>query len=302
MKKLISLILVFVMMCVCCAFYTSASALNEDELLNNRPKYSITADYDDNELLLVLTREASKLNPVFTPEDFEGLGVVEIRRMTRDGESYHIYHLTLDRHDKQNVLDVIEELHKNMDILVAEPNYRLYGEFDDPQPTTAEEFISYVVSESEMPITEKDVTIEYMYTFSQDKYFVRYYYGLDYNQVEIVEKIGAYELWLPSPPMPVVYANGRIYDLKEAYETGILTDVDLETMMCFRKVDIVKLLIGDVDEDGEVSVLDATLIQQFVASIVNNSGLCEKLADLDDDGYISILDATAIQLNVAKLV
>ena len=73
-------------------------------------------------------------------------------------------------------------------------------------------------------------------------------------------------------------------------------------MMCFRKVDIVKLLIGDVDEDGKVSVLDATLIQQFVASIVNNSGLCEKLADLDDDGYISILDATAIQLNVAKLV
>ena len=172
MKKLISLILVFVMMCVCCAFYTSASALNEDELLNNRPKYSITADYDDNELLLVLTREASKLNPVFTPEDFEGLGVVEIRRMTRDGESYHIYHLILDRHDKQNVLDVIEELHKNMDILAAEPNYRLYSEFDDPQLTAAEEFIRYVVSES--------------------------------------------EIWLPSATMPVVYANGRIYDLKEA--------------------------------------------------------------------------------------
>lgn len=43
--------------------------------------------------------------------------------------------LTLDIHDKQNVLDTIKELEKNDDIMIAQPNYYYY--VDDPtQPGT----------------------------------------------------------------------------------------------------------------------------------------------------------------------
>lgn len=60
--------------------------------------------------------------------------------------------------------------------------------------------------------------------------------------------------------------------------------------------------IGDVDGDGNVSVLDATSVQMHVASISAINDDCLASADTDKDGNISILDATQIQLFVAKLI
>lgn len=57
--------------------------------------------------------------------------------------------------------------------------------------------------------------------------------------------------------------------------------------------------IGDVDGDGEITIMDTTGIQMHLAkvSLLNN----EKIADVDCDGQISVLDATAIQLKLAKI-
>ena len=60
-------------------------------------------------------------------------------------------------------------------------------------------------------------------------------------------------------------------------------------------------LIGDVDMDGVVTILDATYIQRVLASIdVFTDGQKVK-SDVDDDGEVTIIDATAIQLYIAKL-
>ncbi len=61
------------------------------------------------------------------------------------------------------------------------------------------------------------------------------------------------------------------------------------------------LIIGDVDADGEISILDATEIQMVLAKI---KPFFEDIttADVDGDGEISILDATAIQLDLARLL
>ena len=53
-------------------------------------------------------------------------------------------------------------------------------------------------------------------------------------------------------------------------------------------------LLGDVDGDGEVSILDATAIQRHLVDLPVDS-FVEEAADADGDGEISILDATAIQ-------
>lgn len=302
MKRLISLILVVVMLCVCCAFSTSVSAFDEENMLNNRPKYYITEDFDDDTILFLLTGKASLSNPVLTPEDFKGLGVTEVRRISSNGAQNHIFSMTLDRHDKQNVLDVINELHKMDSILVAEPNYRVYIPEDEVEPTAAEELISLLVEQCECDITEDDVWIEYMYTFSEGKYLVRYFVGeLAYPDVEVCEYIGDYVLHLGSPPVPEVYYNGELYDLVDAYETGIITDSDLETMTQFKQLDFKKLLYGDADKDDDLSVLDATMIQLHLASLKAESKIDLRLADFDRDGEISVLDATAIQLKLAGL-
>ena len=60
------------------------------------------------------------------------------------------------------------------------------------------------------------------------------------------------------------------------------------------------IILGDVDGDGVVSILDATAIQRHLASIPTYSYI-EAAADTDEDGSVSILDATMIQRWLANL-
>ena len=60
------------------------------------------------------------------------------------------------------------------------------------------------------------------------------------------------------------------------------------------------LIIGDVDGDGELSIMDATEIQLIIAQLKEAPEDITS-ADVDGDGKISILDATQIQLMLAKV-
>ncbi len=63
-----------------------------------------------------------------------------------------------------------------------------------------------------------------------------------------------------------------------------------------------QVIFGDADGDSQVSVMDATSIQQHVAKDVILTGDCLKSADVDADGIVSIMDATEIQRYVAKVI
>ena len=60
-------------------------------------------------------------------------------------------------------------------------------------------------------------------------------------------------------------------------------------------------LRGDADEDGAVTILDATRIQRRLADLIDDSGLDMQAADADLDGSVTILDATRIQRVLADL-
>ena len=57
---------------------------------------------------------------------------------------------------------------------------------------------------------------------------------------------------------------------------------------------------GDADGNGQVTILDATIIQRRLASL-HVSSFAEEAADATGDGELSILDATAIQRYLASL-
>ncbi|MBQ8860847.1 MAG: leucine-rich repeat protein [Ruminococcus sp.] len=61
-------------------------------------------------------------------------------------------------------------------------------------------------------------------------------------------------------------------------------------------------LLGDADNDGVVTVLDATLIQLVLASKTEKIDGFDTRADIDNDGVVSILDATSIQQYMAGLL
>lgn len=63
---------------------------------------------------------------------------------------------------------------------------------------------------------------------------------------------------------------------------------------------VIPFLLGDVDGDGEVSIIDATCIQRHLVEIpVKNYN--ESAADADGDGSVTIIDATCIQRYLAQL-
>lgn len=60
-------------------------------------------------------------------------------------------------------------------------------------------------------------------------------------------------------------------------------------------------ILGDVDGDGDVTILDATMVQRHIAELPNDV-FVEVCADTDKDGVISIMDATMIQRYIAQLI
>ena len=59
-------------------------------------------------------------------------------------------------------------------------------------------------------------------------------------------------------------------------------------------------MLGDVDSDGEVTLIDATAIQRKLSGL-HVSSFSESAADVDSSGEIEITDATFIQRWVAKI-
>ncbi|MBQ3264597.1 MAG: starch-binding protein [Ruminococcus sp.] len=56
-----------------------------------------------------------------------------------------------------------------------------------------------------------------------------------------------------------------------------------------------EVILGDADDDSEVTILDVTFIQRYEAGIALPSPLNEKNADVDGDEEVTIIDATLIQ-------
>ena len=60
-------------------------------------------------------------------------------------------------------------------------------------------------------------------------------------------------------------------------------------------------IYGDSNSDGEVSVMDATLIQRMLAGVVAKDDVNEELSDVDTNSDIDVMDATLIQRYMAQL-
>lgn len=60
--------------------------------------------------------------------------------------------------------------------------------------------------------------------------------------------------------------------------------------------------IGDVNSDGDISVVDATLVQKYIVGLENLKDLQKKSADVNDNNEISVVDATLIQKYIVGLV
>ncbi len=109
---------------------------------------------------------------------------------------------------------------------------------------------------------------------------------------------------------PFTFRYG-VYDVKEDIFYAIDNYTDFSKFKGLEEYvnDHIGRLIGDVDEDNVLSVLDATFIQRAIAGLyefsnsdyVGGTGCpVEYISDFDRDGERSVMDATAIQVKLAK--
>ena len=63
----------------------------------------------------------------------------------------------------------------------------------------------------------------------------------------------------------------------------------------------VNILVGDADTDEEINIMDATVIQCYLAHLLSLNGTQAALADVDHNGEINVMDAFCLQLRLADL-
>ncbi len=156
------------------------------------------------------------------------------------------------------------------------------------------------LEKSDIHITDLDV-------ISETKQFVRFTVSQYAYICDVVyQYIGDYGFCTSQRPLPQVLYDGVLYELKDAYELGVITDEDMDIIATFESrsyhLHHKSELLGDISGDMEVDVYDATTIQRCIAGLSQLSWYRgEEFADFDEDGVVSVIDATGIQMKVAKI-
>ena len=83
----------------------------------------------------------------------------------------------------------------------------------------------------------------------------------------------------------VISKHGHVYENGECIECGLRDP---------------SAIIGDVNMDGVIAIIDVTLIQKFIANLDILEDFSEALADVDGNGIITTEDVTLIQIMIAN--
>ena len=59
-------------------------------------------------------------------------------------------------------------------------------------------------------------------------------------------------------------------------------------------------LLGDVNGDGEITIVDSTILQKYIVGQTTLDDETLNVADVNKDGAITVVDATLIQKFVVK--
>lgn len=120
------------------------------------------------------------------------------------------------------------------------------------------------------------------------------YYNKARGTVEV--KINEYVYYYCSYPFEVENTTDGMYVTVETnYGVIVMCLDDMFNIVSFEFAEETDTVIGDVNGDGVLSIIDATEIQKHLAGIVELTDSQLDLADVNGDDVVSIMDATDIQ-------
>ena len=149
-------------------------------------------------------------------------------------------------------------------------------------------------------ITSEQIHKVYLKRLSNADFLI----GLQIDGYEYPDTVKAYSLngyvirFSHPEPMIIRTVGLKLMTLPKAN----LDDVTMKKIEATGLVDMSKEYIaGDSDMDKTVSIIDATVTQKYLASLLSKWELHLPAADYDGDGVVSVLDATHIQKHLAGM-
>lgn len=91
-----------------------------------------------------------------------------------------------------------------------------------------------------------------------------------------------------------------VHNAMFSFGTFVNGKYDYKSTLLTEDLDIIEFISGDSDQNGKVTIQDATLIQKYLAKKALLGGKGLQAADFNKDGKVTVKDATAIQKYLAK--
>ena len=242
-----------------------------------------------------------------------------------------IYKVTFAEQNTDVVWRALEILENAPSILFADPDYYQHVDNaspDDPEPNPTEalwqtgadptpEDIVFAVnnrySDIRSDVSADAITVRNSYRFKcMPAYIVDYRIeGCNCYADAVWEEytLGDYLLYSSCAYEPKLWIDNKLFELSAAYRANILSDEMLQELVeanyqgGINEIKcrlVTRFIKGDADGDGEVSIIDATVIQRHEANIANGA-FYKPLADVDGDSEVNIIDATLIQRSEAGM-
>lgn len=202
-----------------------------------------------------------------------------------------------------------------------------YGVQTKPQQEMAltneikEEILQNLI-ETEYPNSNSDdIVVKYYGSLSNGAMLINHY-NSSYNYTENLYPNNFYQIeyeniaFIYSVPtnkdIVNLYIKSKMYSFKEAYDAEL---IDFENLWEIEHLiddftfglsyypeynEKGNVLFGDVNGDKYVTVLDATMIQQYLSDLCDLNEAETECADFNSDGKINIIDVTLLQNTLAR--
>lgn len=184
---------------------------------------------------------------------------------------------------------------------------------DNPDIYSYADFLK--IKEFAQTTLDNDKPDDFTKTFISTPFFIDFngyrlisaHYNIE-EPMPITKRVNGYILERNSRSLPSEFGylvinpdTGDVITLEKALEDGIVKADRLFGL----SLDFKMYMLGDADNDGEITVKDATEIQKAgvgLSETVNTATGLDTVFDYNSDGRVSILDVTAIQKKIASII
>lgn len=237
--------------------------------------HNTSDNFEEGVVLVGFHRSVENVRDIAPELDIER---VELAKMDNDyvpyinTSNFIFVKITLTEKSKQATFDAIELLKTKPDVVVAEPFYTVYARYNP-----GDVIVSLELGADQSVITDalKDYEIENIRLLTpasstQNVYCVTFAEKTKEIVVEVLSILKA-------------------CDKVTIAEPNFIGEFSVEPKM------------GDADSDNRVTIMDATVIQQYLAKNIKSSQIDCEAAAVSGNYVISIMDATLIQRKLAGM-